>query len=707
MGLMTQKDLAQQGSVRINEFLAESKLNKAEAARKEEARVFAQNHPDPTKEEEGLGDPMAMFTPVAGDIMDVGRAVGSATQGDWGGAALGMVAAIPLVGDGLKASLKSRKGIGGQAGSATTQVATTAGSYKKAVAKALEINPKGKTVLDYGAGLGLGTDAMRETSKMKVTSYEPFPERWKGTKPVDYTDSAKINTKFDTVVNLNVLNVLEPELREVVAKDLMSKVKEGGVAIVGTRGWKGDVNAAKKATAATEDKALWIHKSSGDVYQKGFDGDELKDYMAGLAPEGYRVEKGKGIANQTVYIHNDNKIAGYNEGGLVDNEMETANFNHGGDVHGKADASDAGAELLRSIMSKYKGGDYAARDSREEAFLKPAAPADAALIEMVAKHKRKKVEQAEAVPQSPQYTFGDSLSSAADQAADKLSVAGPALGAAAMGGASDALSTVTASLASAAQSVSGVGTDLASNAGDFLVGSYQDYKQRDLNTRTRLGSTYDDEMAGMDLVKKEVARKGADTNIVESIHTVVRQQENGVRAGWTEKTGKWLPHPSVEGGIDTIGYGHKFATQEEADAMAAKGGITEEEAQALFKVDMAVAEARAKKAYENKYEEREWDSLDTLGKLMLSEIAFNTGTLLENGVYNWPNLTKAIHDKDYKAASKQLNRTYTREDGTQISLRERTDALRVVYESLLPEAGWSTGNTQAAVDKTDWNRMIA
>ena len=105
MGLMTQKDLAQQGSVRINEFLAESKLNKAEAARKEEARVFAQNHPDPTKEEEGLGDPMAMFTPVAGDIMDVGRAVGSATQGDWGGAALGMVAAIPLVGDGLKASL--------------------------------------------------------------------------------------------------------------------------------------------------------------------------------------------------------------------------------------------------------------------------------------------------------------------------------------------------------------------------------------------------------------------------------------------------------------------------------------------------------------------------------------------------------------------------------------------------------------------------
>ena len=307
MGLMSQKDLAQQGARRINEFQAETERNKAQAARDEEDRIFAQNHPDPTKEGEGLGDPMAMFTPIAGDIVDVGRAIGSAAQGDWSGAALSMVAAVPFVGDGLKAGLKSMKKIKGQAGSATTQVATTAGSYKKAVAKALEINPKGKTVLDYGAGLGLGTDAMRETSKMKVTSYEPFPERWKGDKPVDYTDSTKINTKFDTVVNLNVLNVLEPELRAVVAKDLMSKVKEGGVAIVGTRGWKGDVNAAKKATAAPEDKALWIHKSSGDVYQKGFDGDELKDYMAGLAPEGYRVEKGKGIANQTVYIHNDNK----------------------------------------------------------------------------------------------------------------------------------------------------------------------------------------------------------------------------------------------------------------------------------------------------------------------------------------------------------------------------------------------------------------
>ena len=111
MGLMSQKDMAQEGARRIHEFQAETKRNKAQSALDEEARIYAQNHPDPTKEEEGLGDPMAMLTPIAGDIVDVGRAAGSAAQGDWSAAALSILAAIPFVGDGLKAGLKSMKKI--------------------------------------------------------------------------------------------------------------------------------------------------------------------------------------------------------------------------------------------------------------------------------------------------------------------------------------------------------------------------------------------------------------------------------------------------------------------------------------------------------------------------------------------------------------------------------------------------------------------
>jgi len=46
-----------------------------------------------------------------------------------------------------------------QPGSETTQIATTIKSYKKAVEKGREDGPVG-SVLDYGAGLGKGTDAM-------------------------------------------------------------------------------------------------------------------------------------------------------------------------------------------------------------------------------------------------------------------------------------------------------------------------------------------------------------------------------------------------------------------------------------------------------------------------------------------------------------------------------------------------------------------
>ena len=106
---MSQKDMAQQGSERINAFLEESKLNKAEAERKEEARIFDQNHPDPTKEEEGLVDPIAMFTPFVSDVIDVGRAAVSAYQGDWGTALMSGVAAIPYAGESLKAGMKSLK----------------------------------------------------------------------------------------------------------------------------------------------------------------------------------------------------------------------------------------------------------------------------------------------------------------------------------------------------------------------------------------------------------------------------------------------------------------------------------------------------------------------------------------------------------------------------------------------------------------------
>jgi hypothetical protein len=103
---------------------------------------------------------------------------------------------------------------------------------------------------------------------------------------------------------MNVLNVLEPKLRDEVLKDIISKVKPGGVAVIGTRKWKGDISTNKRTTPAGEDKAVWVHKKDGDSYQKGFDGNELKEYVERIAGPGYTVEKSNVAASGVVIRKN-------------------------------------------------------------------------------------------------------------------------------------------------------------------------------------------------------------------------------------------------------------------------------------------------------------------------------------------------------------------------------------------------------------------
>lgn len=193
----------------------------------------------------------------------------------------------------------------GQVGSFTTQVATTAGSYAKAanrVKMELDMNMEPASVLDYGAGLGLGTDKLVEAFGVSVESYEPFPERWKGDNKVTYTNAGAIHKEYDVIINMNVLNVLEPELRKSVATDILSKLKTGGVAIISTRAWKGDIANVKNYEVADEHNAIWVNKNHGLVYQKGFDGDELIDYLRELGGDDFDFEKVSGIGSSCVMV---------------------------------------------------------------------------------------------------------------------------------------------------------------------------------------------------------------------------------------------------------------------------------------------------------------------------------------------------------------------------------------------------------------------
>lgn len=187
----------------------------------------------------------------------------------------------------------SKEEIQGQKGSGTTQVATTRTMYVKALKWLRNQSPEAKTVLDYGAGLGLGTDDMRSNNPdLNIDSYEPNPERWAGKQPPTYTTNTQISKDYDLILNTNVLNVVEKPIRDLIVKDIADHLNVGGKAMITTRGWNGDVNAAKNFKPADEEHAIWINKGkNGYVFQKGFDGDELKNYIEELLGDEFVVEK--------------------------------------------------------------------------------------------------------------------------------------------------------------------------------------------------------------------------------------------------------------------------------------------------------------------------------------------------------------------------------------------------------------------------------
>ena len=189
--------------------------------------------------------------------------------------------------------------------SGTTQVATTTGSYSKAANILKSIGVKGD-VLDYGAGLGLGTDAMSDVLGKDVESLEINPERWKGRKPVKYTDANQIDKKYDGIVSLNVVNVVPKEVRDFIVLDIFNNLKEGGTAIISSRGFKGDINQAKNFVAGPEEKSYIIkRKQDGetiDVFQKGYDGNELVEYVQGLLGDSAEVVSNNTFGNKGVVI---------------------------------------------------------------------------------------------------------------------------------------------------------------------------------------------------------------------------------------------------------------------------------------------------------------------------------------------------------------------------------------------------------------------
>ena len=173
--------------------------------------------------------------------------------------------------------------------SAMTQIAGTKKTYAKA-AKML-----GGKVLDYGAGLGIGTDILRAEGLL-TDSFEPYPEKWKGKRPPTYTDSAKIpSSSYDSLVSFSVINVVEPDMRKFLFEEVARILRSGGIALITGR----DRNDVEKATIKIphlEEGGYLIDEGEDQRYQKGFTQKELEQYAKKVLGPDFTVQK-NGLLN--------------------------------------------------------------------------------------------------------------------------------------------------------------------------------------------------------------------------------------------------------------------------------------------------------------------------------------------------------------------------------------------------------------------------
>jgi SAM-dependent methyltransferase len=179
--------------------------------------------------------------------------------------------------------------------SAMTQITGTEDTYIKA-SKMLS----GK-VIDYGAGRGIGTDALRSNGLL-ADSFEPFPENWEGKRPPTYTDSAYIPPEsYDSLVSFSVINVVDPDERKFLFNEVSRILRPNGVALITGR-TRQDVGAATTKIPHLEDGGYLIGKGKQQRYQKGFTQAELERYAKEVLGPGFSVESNRSLNGASIKI---------------------------------------------------------------------------------------------------------------------------------------------------------------------------------------------------------------------------------------------------------------------------------------------------------------------------------------------------------------------------------------------------------------------
>lgn len=130
--------------------------------------------------------------------------------------------------------------------------------------------------IDFGAGLGEGAKIMG------ADTFEPYAKNWTPT----YTNAADIpSNAYGKLTNLNVLNVMPREMRDQTVSDIGRVMDKGGLGILTTHG-----NDVMKSQGRPGPEPTSII-TTRDTYQKGFNPQELEDYLKYILGNKFDINK--------------------------------------------------------------------------------------------------------------------------------------------------------------------------------------------------------------------------------------------------------------------------------------------------------------------------------------------------------------------------------------------------------------------------------
>jgi hypothetical protein len=148
-----------------------------------------------------------------------------------------------------------------------TQVSNTKRTYERLIDEYLV---EGDKVLDFGGGLGVGTESLRD-SGFTADLYEPFSQEARRVVAPDFIemDASDVpGMEYDKVLNTFVLNVVPQDIRDNVVERIAAKLRIGGEAIITARPWSSVKDTLK--TEGSMDLGNRQVITTRGTYQRGY-----------------------------------------------------------------------------------------------------------------------------------------------------------------------------------------------------------------------------------------------------------------------------------------------------------------------------------------------------------------------------------------------------------------------------------------------------